>query len=335
MKHLLSTVLAAALLVPAFSASAAAPKRVVVCTVTTGYRHSSIGDAEKTLQKLADESKAFAIVEFVRQPDIQVPKKPKKPKDLAKDADDKAKARFENDMKKYNEALAKWTPEVEGAAKDAQAKLDAGIKTALTVLDPKHLEAEKVDGVIFANTTGELPLPDKEGFISWVKAGHAFMGMHSASDTFHQFDGYKQLLQAEFKTHGKQVPADLIAGDTAHPANGGIGATWNLQQEEMYEFKDGSHDREKVRAMWFLRHPPQDPATAAYSAVSWVRQDGKGRVFYTSLGHREDLWNADPNLPNRVNPPEISKQFQAHILGGIKWALGLADGSAEPNPAVK
>jgi type 1 glutamine amidotransferase len=69
--------------------------------------------------------------------------------------------------------------------------------------------------------------------------------------------------------------------------------------------------------------------------VSWVRQDGKGRVFYTSLGHREDLWNADPNLPNRVNPPEISKKFQAHILGGIKWALGLADGSAEPNPAVK
>jgi len=62
---------------------------------------------------------------------------------------------------------------------------------------------------------------------------------------------------------------------------------------------------------------------------------GKGRVFYTSLGHREDLWSDDPNLPGRKNSPEISKQYQAHILGGIKWALGLADGSATPNPDVK
>src|SRR5215467_8517697 len=43
------------------------------------------------------------------------------------------------------------------------------------------------DGVIFANTTGDLPLPDREGFIKWVQSGKAFIGMHSASDTFHGF----------------------------------------------------------------------------------------------------------------------------------------------------
>jgi type 1 glutamine amidotransferase len=62
---------------------------------------------------------------------------------------------------------------------------------------------------------------------------------------------------------------------------------------------------------------------------------GKGRVFYTSLGHREDLWSDDPDLKGRVNSVELAKQYQAHILGGIKWALGLAEGSAEPNPEVK
>ncbi|MDB6058347.1 MAG: hypothetical protein JWO95_2191, partial [Verrucomicrobiales bacterium] len=41
------------------------------------------------------------------------------------------------------------------------------------------------DAVIFANTTGELPVPDRDAFISWIKAGHAFIGMHSAIDTFH------------------------------------------------------------------------------------------------------------------------------------------------------
>ena len=77
-----------------------------------------------------------------------------------------------------------------------------------------------------------------------------------------------------------------------------------------------------------------DPAKDEYAAVSWCRMAGKGRVFYTSLGHREDLWSAE-EMPGRINSPETSKQYQAHILGGIKWALGLAEGSATPNPEVK
>lgn len=335
MKNLLHSLVAVALVAPAFHGLAAEPKKIVVCTVTTGFRHSSIPFAEKTLEKLGAESKAFTIVEFVRQPDIQVPKKPNKPRDLAKDADDKAKQRYENDMKKFEAEMAKWTPEVDAQAKEAQSKFDAAVKVALEPLSPANLTAKKIDGVIFANTTGDLPLPDKEGFIKWVENGHAFMGMHSASDTFHQFDGYKQMIQAEFKTHGRQVPADLVAGDTAHPANGGIGEKWDIKQEEMYEFKDGSHDRTKVRALWYLRHHPVDTAVTGYNAVSWNRMAGKGRVFYTSLGHREDLWSDDPAMSGRINPPEISKQYQAHILGGIKWALGVAEGSVEPNPSVK
>ena len=46
-------------------------------------------------------------------------------------------------------------------------------------------------------------------------------------------------------------------------------------------------------------------------------------MFYTSLGHREDIWDADPNLPNRKNSAEISEAYDAHVLGGIEWALGL------------
>ena len=61
----------------------------------------------------------------------------------------------------------------------------------------------------------------------------------------------------------------------------------------------------------------------------------KGRIFYTSLGHREDLWDETDAVKDRKNSPEISKQFQAHILGGIKWSLGLVTGSAEPNPDAK
>ena len=315
---------------------AAEKKRVIVCTVTTGFRHSgSIAEAEKTLPKLAQESGAFEIVETVQQPDVPVPKRPNKPKDLKPDANEKETARHAEDMKKFDAEMAKWTPEVVAQEKAAKAEFEAAVKKSLERLSPEHLRAEKIDAVIFANTTGDLPLPDKEGFIKWIEDGHAFIGMHSASDTFHQFKGYGEMLQGEFQTHGKQVPADLVAGDTAHPANAGIGSKWDIAQEEMYEMKDGSHDRSKVHVIWFLKHPPQEPGKAEYAAVSWCRMAGTGRVFYTSLGHREDLWNEDPALPNRINSPETAKQYQAHILGGIKWALGLVKGDATPNPDVK
>ena len=91
----------------------------------------------------------------------------------------------------------------------------------------------------------------------------------------------------------------------------------------------------RALVLWFLKHPPQEPTKAEYAAVSWCRMAGTGRVFYTSLGHREDLWSDDPAMNGRVNTPEISKQYQAHILGGIQWALGLVKGDAKPNPEVK
>ncbi len=334
MKKTFCSLLALALIAaPVFSASAADAKRVLVCTVTTGFRHGSIPFAEKTLEKLGKESGAYTIVAFLQQPDIMVPKAPGKPKALAADADANAQKRFANDMKKYDEAMTKWTPEAQAEAKEAQAKFDVAVKKALEPLSPANLAAEKIDGVIFANTTGDLPLPDKDGFIKWIEEGHSFMAMHSGSDTLHGYRPYSDMLQGEFETHHAQVPADLVAGDISHPANGGIGATWQLAQEEMYHIK--TQDRSKVRSLWYMRHDPNVVETKVYFPVSWCRIDGKGKVFYTSLGHREDLWSDSPELKDRKNSVEVSKQYQAHILGGIKWALGLVEGSSTPNPEVE
>jgi uncharacterized protein len=58
---------------------------------------------------------------------------------------------------------------------------------------------------------------------------------------------------------------------------------------------------------------------------------GKGRVFYTSLGHREDVWDpAREEKDGRKNSPDDAKRFQQHLVGGILWALNLAPGSATP-----
>ena len=122
------------------SAHAATPKKLLVVTVTKGFRHSSIPTAEKVLGELGPKSGVFTV-DYVR-----------------------------NDQ----ELGEKMTPE----------------------------SLKKYDGVIFANTTGDLPLPDKQAFLNWIKSGKAFIGMHSATDTFRghtPLDAYVEMIGGEFK----------------------------------------------------------------------------------------------------------------------------------------
>jgi uncharacterized protein len=74
------------------------------------------------------------------------------------------------------------------------------------------------------------------------------------------------------------------------------------------------------------KHP--ETGEPGHYGVCWCKDYGAGKVFYTSLGHREDIWDADPDLKDRKNSIEISKAYQQHILGGIEWALGLKKSAA-------
>ncbi|HET7625504.1 MAG TPA: ThuA domain-containing protein [Verrucomicrobiae bacterium] len=283
-------------LLASVSASQAAPKKLLVVTTTTGYRHSSIPTAEKILSQLATSSGEFTL-DFVHQP-------PDKPRDLRRNA----------------------TSEQKAAYKKAEDAWENQLKAALEKLSPENLK--NYDGVIFASTTGDLPIPDKQGFLDWIKAGHAFIGMHAASDTFHNWHGYIDMLGGEFQHHGPQLGVDCINVDPSNPANAHLPKVWKIQQEEIYQFKN--YDPAAVHELLVLDKKPQNPFTPGHYPVSWCKNYGAGKVFYTSLGHREDLWDADPNLPDRKNSVEISKQFQAHVLGGIEWALGL-----KSDPAMK
>jgi type 1 glutamine amidotransferase len=250
------------------TAAQAAPKKVLVVTVTKGFRHSSIPTAEKVLAELGEKSGDFTV-DYVRN-----------------DAD--------------------------MAEKMTAAALN------------------NYDGVIFANTTGILPLPDKQAFLDWIKSGKAFIGMHSASDTFHgkdEVDPYIEMLGGEFKEHHAQAEVDCINQDSKHPACKPLPPSWHLK-DEIYLMKN--FDRSKVHGLLMLDKHPNDKTPGDYP-IAWCKEYGKGRVFYTSLGHREDVW--DPSTApsfKRENPREVSELYQKHILGGIRWALGLEKGSAKP-----
>lgn len=191
---------------------------------------------------------------------------------------------------------------------------------------------KRYDGFIFANTTGILPLPDKEVFLDGIRNGKAFIGMHSASDTFHgkgMLDPYIDMCGGEFSGHGAQVGIECLVQDPDHASTRHLKESWVINQEEVYLFKNYFQDR--VYDLLTLDKHPNKKQEAGHFPVSWCKMYGQGRVFYTSLGHREDIW--DPNTDegfHRVNPTHVSTTYQKHILGGILWALGLAEGDATP-----
>ena len=289
----------------------AAPKRVLVVTVTLGFRHSSIPTAEKVLAELAKESSAFTV-DYARV----------EPND----------------------------PQFKGGdGKTDSAKVSAAIKAILA----EKMSAEglkQYDAVIFANTTGNLPLTDNQAFLDWIKSGKGFVGMHAASDTLPGSPGYCEMIGGRFKTHGPQVKVDAINQDPACPACRHLPANWEVF-DEIYQLKD--FDRAKVHGLLTLDKHPNDKTPGDYP-IAWCKGYGgnlaevpdngaallmqkhwprkPGRVFYTSLGHREDVW--DPAWPDRKNPKEVAEAYQKHILGGIKWALGLEKGNAKPQKAA-
>ena len=308
------------------------PKRVLVCTTTMGYRHPSIPYGEEALAAIDAASPEFEIVTWLRQPDIQVPQAPKPPR---KPGDKNSAAELEKyntAMAEHKKAMEQWNKDVKPEADIKAAEFNAAMVKTLEALSPEALQENKIDAVVFCNTSGALPLPDPEGFANWVKSGGGFIGMHAGSDTLKDCLPYTDMLCGIFDGHGPQVPATLHAGDKEHPANASIGDIWTLSQEEMYRIKN--HNRDLVRSIWFMRHDPNDTEKKGFFPVAWVRGLGDGRIFYTTLGHREDIWSIDSNLPNRINSVETATQFRNHILGGIRWALGLAPGSSEPNPTT-
>jgi type 1 glutamine amidotransferase len=262
-------------------------KHLLVVSVTKGFHHDSIPVADETIQMLGQKT-----------------------------------GEWETDVVTTDEDLAaKTTPEA----------------------------LKKYDAVIFANTTGVLPLADPQGFLDYIKAGHGFGAMHSGADTFHEWPGapagtvseYCKMLGAEFQTHHAQCRVEGRIVDPSFPACKALIA-WQKKNkvstppesysptyvyknqwrgyDEMYLYKNV--DTANLHALVQMDvHPPdhsehvdQEPAPWL---ISWCKAYGKGRVFYTSFGHRQEMWH-DP-------------LYQEYITGGIRWMLGLAKGSTTPN----
>jgi hypothetical protein len=165
-----------------------------------------------------------------------------------------------------------------------------------------------VDVVVFANTTGDLGVPDLAGFLDWIAAGHGFVGIHSALDTYRDAPAYLDMLGNEFDTHGEQAEVDALVESTGHPAVAHLGARYRVF-DEIYRFR--RNNRGQVTPLLTLDRFPRDGLPRGGEPgdlpLAWAKAHGTGRVFYTALGHRDELWR--------------DSAYQQHVLGGIRAVM--------------
>jgi type 1 glutamine amidotransferase len=181
------------------------------------------------------------------------------------------------------------------------------------------------DAVLFY-TTGDLGLTDqqKKDLLSFVRDdGKGFLGTHSATDTYYNWPEYGELIGAYFNEHPwNQVHCTIRTEDRTFPATAHFPASFPFY-DEMYQFK-APYARDKVRVLMSIDPSsvdlknPRVHRTDQDFAVTWVHNYGKGRVFYSSLGHRDEVWDL----------PDIQKMW----IEAVKWAMKMTDGDASPRP---
>src|SRR5262249_31110856 len=133
----------------------------------------------------------------------------------------------------------------------------------------------RFDGVFFANTTGNLGIPDVPAFLAWIAAGHAVAGAHSAAGTLHEAGGYLTMLRAAFRTHGAIVPADIRVDDPSDPSVAHLAPRFTIT-DELYRFSRSS--RADVHALLSMDRVPSDGVGVAGSPadllMAWRREYG-------------------------------------------------------------
>ncbi|RPI24067.1 MAG: ThuA domain-containing protein [Acidobacteria bacterium] len=209
--------------------------------------------------------------------------------------------------------------------------------------DVNVLRREKLaefDAICFNNTVGVLTEdPElRKSLLEFVAGGKGFVGIHAAGATFVQWPRYDQFpefgeMLGGYENGGHPWKPDetivLRVQDRSHPVNRAFQTDSFEVSDEVFQFQ-APYSREKLRVLLSIdtnrsdmnptrRFLPERFADRDF-AISWIKTQGRGRVFYSSLGHNPHIFWNGPVL--------------AHFLAGIQFALGdlKADTTSIPAP---
>ncbi len=181
-----------------------------------------------------------------------------------------------------------------------------------------------VDAIFFLGHR-EVPIDDKQKaeLLSFVKEdGKGFIAAHTATTAFLDWPEFGEMLGGRYDGHPwGSAPGTVINEDPVFPATKHFGAAPFPFTDEFYQAKD--YSREKIHVLLRLdvsKMPPNQEVhrTDGDFPLVWAKTYGKGRVFYSALGHAASTWD--------------NRDVQIMYLEAIKWALGMSDGDVAPRP---
>jgi type 1 glutamine amidotransferase len=183
----------------------------------------------------------------------------------------------------------------------AVAALDQRFPGAVHTEDAAVFRADRLrrfDAVVFLLTSGDvLDRAQRSALRRYVRAGGGWVGVHSAAATETDWPFYGTLLGgARFTSHPAPYAGIVRVDDPATPATRGLPPEWT-RFDEWYAFSAPP----RAHVLLTLTGP-------GAHAVAWWRRVGRGRAFYTALGHTDESWR-DP-------------LFVGHVAGGIRFAAG-------------
>jgi type 1 glutamine amidotransferase len=180
---------------------------------------------------------------------------------------------------------------------------------SVSEIEPGTLERVRVLALF---TIGDTPwtMPQRESIARRVRSGElALFTLHSAADSASSRDDFGQLLGARFDGHPWTQRFAIEVTDGDHPATRHLPSDWQFH-DEVYLFRELRPD-----ARVLLSATGEDLDMSSPGArrpeigfpLAWCFSEGKGRVFYTALGHFPTAYE--------------DVRFLGHLFGGLEWIL--------------
>lgn len=216
----------------------------------------------------------------------------------------------------------------ESGAYDTYIRTDSNIiaqKPLMTTGQPASggPSLANVDAIFFLGHR-EIQLTDqqKAELVAFVReAGKGFVAAHTALTAFESWPEFGELLGGRYDGHPWGTVAGTVINEAPDfPATRHLAPSFAFT-DEFYQAKEFSRQRARV----LLRLDVSKlPPRAEYHGkdgdmpIVWAKSYGKGRVFYSSLGHDASVWD--------------HRDVQVMYLEALKWALGLTEGDTTPRP---
>ena len=191
---------------------------------------------------------------------------------------------------------------------------NSGLFGVTTTEDVSELSTENLAryAAVMFYTTGELPMSaeQKAALLDFVRSGHGFVGVHSATDTLYDWPDYRTLIGGYFDGHPWHQSVRIDVTDPSDALVSFLGRAFQIN-DEIYQIRD--FDEQGSRVLLRLDEKSVDLHREGVHQrpygwpLAWRRSYGQGRVFYTALGHEQAVWR--------------DARYQQLLLNAIRWGI--------------